>query len=288
MLVKREILSNVQSESVLLGILRLIGLLCLYKDVDKKRGRPYVYPTVVMIRCYVVRVWMRIPSNNCLHQYFSIGIQYNKRVMMACGLHALPDRRTFDRRFKVLPTRQIIAKMGQIFLLEGLVDDTTASVDSSLLKAMGPVWHKSSMKKKILPIPGIDTDARWGFSKARGWVFGYKLHMSCSTGRLAVPLSAGITTANVFDPHRYGILIESIAGMISHVVADSIYSTKETYDSSSNKRIVLVCPIGRESFCRCMLVWREIGYNWKQNKCKGTPHVSYHFGQIPFVFIVDM
>ena len=131
----RSLLSKIQSESILLGILHLIGLLCLYKDVDKKNGKPYVYPTTVMIRRYVVRVWMRIPSNNCLHQYFSIGIQYNKKVMRSCGLHALPDRRTFDRRFRVLPVRQIIARMGNIFLLEGLVDTTTASVDRSLLKA---------------------------------------------------------------------------------------------------------------------------------------------------------
>jgi len=30
-------------------------------------------------------------------------------------------------------------------------------------------------------------DARWGKSRTKGWVFGYKLHISCSTGRLIVP-----------------------------------------------------------------------------------------------------
>ncbi len=188
---KREILSKIQSGSILLGILRLIGLLCLYKDVDKKRGHQYIYPTTVMLRCFVVRIWLRIPSNNCLHQYFEIDMPYNQKAMRACGLDVLPDRRTFDRRFKVLPIKQAIAKMGNAFFLEGIVDTDTASVDSSLLKARGQVWHKSSMKKNILPISGIDTDARWGFSKTRGWVFGYKLHMSCSTGNLVVPLSEG-------------------------------------------------------------------------------------------------
>ncbi|MGI0093658.1 MAG: hypothetical protein ACREA8_06100, partial [Nitrosotalea sp.] len=84
--IKRRSSSKIKSESFLIGILRLIGLLSLYNDADKKRGRPYVYPTGTMLRCYVVRIWMRIPSNNCLHHYFSIDLSYNRKVMIACGL----------------------------------------------------------------------------------------------------------------------------------------------------------------------------------------------------------
>ncbi|MDE1863743.1 MAG: transposase, partial [Thaumarchaeota archaeon] len=164
----------------------------------------------------------------------------------ACGLHTLPDRRTFDRRFKVLPLRQIIARMGQTFLLEGLVDITTASVDSSLLKARGHVWHKSSMKKKVLPISGIDTDARWGFSKSKGWVFGYKLHLSCSTGGLVVPLSADYTTANIADNQSYRPLVLPISGFVDNIAADPAYDDGELYRFSSDVCAArLVCPIKR-------------------------------------------
>ena len=39
------------------------------------------------------------------------------------------------------------------------------AIDSTLLKAKGHLWHKSSMIKGIYPCSGIiDTDARWGFS----------------------------------------------------------------------------------------------------------------------------
>ncbi len=242
--IMRRSFSKIQSESFLIGILHLIGLLCLYKDLDKKRGHPYVYPTTVMLRCFVVRIWLRIPSNNCLHQYFEIDMPYNQKVMGACGLHCLPDRRTFDRRFKVLPIKNVIARMGNIFLLEGLVDTTTASVDSSLLKAGGPVWHKSSMKKKILPISGIDTDARWGFSKTRGWVFGYKLHISCSTGDLVVPLSADYTTANISDNCSYRSLVVPIAGFVENVAADPAYDDCELYRFTNDACVArLVCPI---------------------------------------------
>ena len=128
MYLTRRLLSKIKSESFLICILHLIGLLFLYTDDDKKRGRPYVYPTIVILRCYLVRIWMRIPSNNCLHHYFSTGTRYNRKVMKSCGLDTLPDRRTFDRRFKVFPTRQMIARMGSVFLLEGLVNTDITSV----------------------------------------------------------------------------------------------------------------------------------------------------------------
>jgi hypothetical protein len=102
----KTILNKIPTESFLIGILHLIGLLSLYTDADK-RGRPYVYPTTVILRCYVTRIWMRIPSNNCLYQYLAVDMPYYRKVMMACGLHALPDRRTFDRRFKILPIGDI-------------------------------------------------------------------------------------------------------------------------------------------------------------------------------------
>ena len=42
------------------------------------------------------------------------------------------------------------------------------------------------MEKGIVPCPGIDTDARWwGYSYTKeGWIFGYKLHLTSTTGDL--------------------------------------------------------------------------------------------------------
>ena len=71
------------------------------------------------------------------------------------------------------------------------------------------MWHKSSMKG-IVPCSGIDTDARWGYSHTKGWVFGYKLHMVSRTGSVAVPLSANVTTGNVQDNQVYGELTCSL------------------------------------------------------------------------------
>jgi hypothetical protein len=52
----------------------------------------------------------------------------------------------------------------------------------------------SSMEKGIVPrSAGIDTDARWGYSHTKGWIFGYKLHLTCTADDLVVPLTADVT-----------------------------------------------------------------------------------------------
>ena len=69
------------------------------------------------------------------------------------------------------------------------------------------------MKKGVVPRSGIDTDARWGYSHTKGWVFGYKLHLTSTTaaaaGDLIVPLTADVTTANVQDNQMYVTLTSS-------------------------------------------------------------------------------
>ncbi len=77
--------------------------------------------------------------------------------------------------------------MGNLFVLEDFVKPYILAVDSALLKSKGHVWHASSMKEGIVPRSGIDTDARWGFSHTRGWIFGYKLHIVSSTHSIVVP-----------------------------------------------------------------------------------------------------
>ncbi|MER5174563.1 MAG: hypothetical protein ABJB76_01655 [Candidatus Nitrosocosmicus sp.] len=130
--------------------------------------------------------------------------QYNHKLAVACGLITIPSRRTFDRRLKTMSTTDIkdrISTMGYLFVVEGLADASITAIDSTLLKAKGSVWHKSSMEKGELPCPGIDTDARWGFSHTKGWVFGYKLHLTCTTAidELVVPLTADVTTLLMFQ-----------------------------------------------------------------------------------------
>ena len=68
-----------------------------------------------------------MPSNNVLHSFFILSTQnpYNARVMIACGLPRVPDRRTFDRRLRNVSSdgsdedlRPRINAMGQLFIAE--------------------------------------------------------------------------------------------------------------------------------------------------------------------------
>ncbi len=107
------------------------------------------------------------------------------------------------------------------------------------------------MKEGIVPCSGIDTDARWGFSHTKGWIFGYKLHMvskyrSFST---VVPLSADVTTANISDKPVYPDLISSSISKNTKENslhgADPGYDGKKLYDLSLKMGFQLVCPVQR-------------------------------------------
>ena len=116
--------------------------------------------------------------------------------------------------------------MGYLFVAEDITDPSISAVDSTLLKAKGPVWHTSSMTKGVVPCPGIDTDARWGYSHTKKWIFGYKLHLTCiTTGKIVVPLTAAdVTTANVQDNQMYVPLTSSSSGIL--FTLDMLYGSR--------------------------------------------------------------
>jgi hypothetical protein len=148
--------------------------------------------------------------------------------------------------------KQRISTIGYLFAAtEGLVDLSITAIDSTLIKAKGPVWHaSSSMKKGIIPHPaGIDIDATWGYSRTKGWIFGYKLHLTSTTGDLVVPLTADVTTANVQDNKMYIPLSSSSVFSLPYVlyiIADPGYDDKNLYKYSKKVLgIDLICPVER-------------------------------------------
>ena len=230
----------------------MIGLIRWPHNNKTRRGRPYVYSPTVILKCFIVRIWFRLDSNRALHEYLTMDLSYNKKVMKVCGLSRIPSRRTFDRRLVTISTdiKHRITTMGKLFVHDKIIDPCVLSTDSTLIKAKGYVWHKSSMKKKVVPRSGIDTDARWGFSHTKGWIFGYKLHMvATSTGSIIVPLAADFTTANIPDNQVYSVLAASlpiaIIKKMLYMSADPGYDDHELYDLSTELGFRLVCPVQR-------------------------------------------
>ena len=145
---------------------------------------------------------------------------------------------------------ELLYTMGKLFVHDKIIDPSILSTDSTLIKAKGHVWHKSSMKKKVVPYSGIDTDARWGFSQTKGWIFGYKLHLISSTGSIVVPLTADFTTANIPDNQMSSILITAslpvtIIKKTLYMSADPGYDDHELYNLSTDMGFQLVCPVKR-------------------------------------------
>jgi transposase len=94
----------------------------------------------VILRCFVVRIWLRLDSNRALRDFLAMDYYpYNRRIMIACGLTSLPDRRTFDRRLSTVSAdiKERIATMASLFVKGKLVDPYIIAIDSTLLRAKG-------------------------------------------------------------------------------------------------------------------------------------------------------
>jgi hypothetical protein len=203
-----------------------------------------------------VRLWFRLDSNNALHIFLNRDCLYNHKLAVACGLVSIPSRRTFDRRLKTMSIdiKERISTMRCLFVEECITNPSITVTDSTPIKAKGYVWHKSSMEKGIVPRPGIDADAWWGYSHTKGWVFGYKLHLTSTTAidDLVVPLTVDVTTANVPDNHMYVSLTTSSPvfslPLTCYIVADPGYEDKKLYEYSKELGIYLVCPVERYKF----------------------------------------
>jgi DDE family transposase len=221
-------------------------------------------------------MWFRLDSNRALHDFLAMDYYpYNRSIMKACGLTGLPDRRTFDRRLAKISfdIKERIAGMGNLFVKEKIVDPYIVAIDSTLLRAKGHVWHKSSMIKGVVPRSGIDTDARWGFSHTKQWIFGYKLHITSSTGSFIVPLSADFTQANVYDNQMYPVITSLLPNEVRYLAADSGYDDHKLYNLSIDRGFELVCPVfeisGHTSSNRLQLIESyesELGqviYSWR-------------------------
>jgi hypothetical protein len=88
----------------------------------------------------------------------------------------------------------------------------------------------------------------------RRWIFGYKLHMVCSTNSsVVVPLTADVTTANIPDNQIYPGLTSSSSFILSSetikkihfMVADPGYDDQSLYDLRLSMGFELVCPVRR-------------------------------------------
>ncbi len=197
-----KIPGKILSEPFLIGVLSLVGMLSLYEDAARP-GRPCPFA-----RSDAPDVHHKIMDGTSRQQHISSCLlstrDMDDKLLKACRLTLIPNRRTADRRLRVLPVGDMMNNMGNLHVSEKPVDDASASAGSSMPKADCPVWHRPETRNNHLPTSGTDADARRGFPKPKSpWVFVYRLDMSCSTGKPAIPLPAYVSTANVSGGKTY-------------------------------------------------------------------------------------
>ena len=76
------------------------------------------------MKCFIVRIWFRLDSNNALHEFLEIDYPYNKDNEV-CGLTQIPGRRTFDRRLRMISTdikERIVVMTNHFFIYEEMID----------------------------------------------------------------------------------------------------------------------------------------------------------------------
>jgi Transposase DDE domain len=85
-----------------------------------------------------------------------------------------------------------------------------------------------------------------GIQSHQGWIFGYKLHITVSTGSLIIPLSGDFTQAYVQDNQIYPATTcsSSLPQGVRYMAADSGYDDHKLYNLSTDRRgFELVCPV---------------------------------------------
>jgi len=232
-------------QPLLVKFLDIVNMLVPDIEVAPKRGRPYTYSPKVMLKCYVVMAAKRCFSHRALHSFLKGNEPYAQAVRAAIGLDRIPDRRTFDRRFKGFGEilTLCIAQAAQTFLKEVLIEIKTVAIDSTLFAAKGRIWHQKDLKRGIIPCGNIDTDARWGKSRTKGWIFGYAAHAIVSTGEIVLPLGVDLVPANVPDGKMYGTLFSFLPQATRFVAADAGYDDKSLRRISERGRKRLISPL---------------------------------------------
>jgi hypothetical protein len=216
-----------------------------WPEPSRKPGRPYVYQPLVILKYFVIMVWLKLESHRGLYSKLSSRTTEAEKLKEACGLQMLPSRRTFDRRFTSLASdlKQRISAMAKLLCEQGIVDPSIVSTDSSLLKANGNIWHRCHMKKGMLPCGNIDIEAHWGKTRCKGWVYGYKGCLTVTALPPAVPLYASLATANVDDTQFYPELAEQLPLETRFNIADAGFGSSDLYALSSQRRMRLVTPL---------------------------------------------
>ena len=219
----------VTRDSLLVALVSLVECIPVPDPGPRRRGRPYFYSQRLFLKALIIMIVRHLHTVHSLVTVLEEPTAEMERLRaLLCENGRYPTRRTFDRRLKALPSSlpAQIACLGRtlVALLQPWAScGRAAAIDSTLLTALGGVWHKKDREKGKVPHTSIDTEAHWTKSGWHGWVYGWKLHLITTVSWVWIPLAARLTAANEADNEVAPGLIAEADPEARYLLGDTQY-----------------------------------------------------------------
>jgi len=195
-----------------------------------RRGRPVIYPDQLFLKALVIMVVRRVPK---VHRLLAVLEEPTPemtrlRELLTDEQGRYPTRRTWERRLRAIP-ETLPAQSGGlgrhlVATLEPWADcGRAAAIDSTPLRALGGVWHRTHREAGEVPHTSIDTEAHWTKRGWHGWVYGGKLHLVTTVAGVWIPLAARLTPANVADNEEALLLLAELPRELRFLLGDTHY-----------------------------------------------------------------
>ena len=238
-------------ESLLVTLVKLVDDIPMPTPSKRGRGRPPVYPDRLFLKALVIMVVRRLHK---VHEFLAVLAEptvemHRLRGLLTDAQGRFPSRRTWERRLAAIPNT-LPAQIGclgrhLVELLEPWADCArAAAIDSTVLRALGGVWHKKDRDAGVVPHTSIDTDAHWTKSGWHGWVYGWKLHLVCTAARVWIPLAAALTPANAADNVEAPALIRELPAELRFLLGDQHYGDPDLEQLCARGGCIVITPSG--------------------------------------------
>jgi hypothetical protein len=238
----------VADTAVLVALLGLVDCIPMPAE-PARRGRRKFYPDRLFLKALVIMIVKRLPK---VHSVLAVlaepGMVGVRALLTEDGRY--PHRRTFERRLTAIPEGlpAQIACLGRHLL--ALIDPfrdcgPAGAIDSTVLAALGGVWHKKHREAGIVPHSSIDTEAGWTKSGWHGWVYGWKLQLITTVAAVWIPLAARLTPANTGDNTEAPALLEEVPAEVRAFLGDLHYNDPELRRQCEAQGRLLMCSSTR-------------------------------------------
>src|SRR3954468_4536605 len=235
----------VPESSILVALVQLVDQLPL-PPPERRRGRPAVYSDRLFVKALVIMIVKHLPR---VHTLLAVLDQPTPEMQRLRALLSeqgrYPTRRTWERRLRAMPD-SLPAQIGCLgrYLVEVLdpwaAESPLAAMDSTVLRALGGVWHKKDREAGVVPHSSIDTEAHWTKSGWHGWVYGWKLHLVVTVAAVWIPLAAELTPANAADNEVAPHLLPELPPTLRFLLGDTAYDDPALHEQCAATDRLLV------------------------------------------------